>query len=124
MTAMAHGNLWDGHLLARGGTKRAVTLDSAHSPTNTHTSTRLTTHASASPYAPLHPLGDPNIHARVDPAPDAEPFFVDLSECRQHACRCTMEVVEGDPRPTPSEFRCKEIWELVNALGVWGEGEE
>ncbi|KAL1682571.1 hypothetical protein EV122DRAFT_203324 [Schizophyllum commune] len=121
MTAMAHGNLWDGHLLARGGTKRQLT----HTHDSTHTtSNHASTHpASASTYAPLHPLGDPNIHARVDPAPDAEPFFVDLSECRQHACRCTMEVVEGDPRPTPSEFRCKEIWELVNALGVWGEEE-
>ncbi|KAL1758539.1 hypothetical protein FB107DRAFT_288465 [Schizophyllum commune] len=116
MTAMAHGNLWDGHLLARGGTKRAITP--ARPPAST------SGNFPTSPYAPLHPLGDPNIHARVDPAPDAEPFFVDLSECRQHACRCTMEVVEGDPRPTPSEFRCKEIWELVNALGVWGEGEE
>ncbi|KAI4524047.1 hypothetical protein K525DRAFT_194891 [Schizophyllum commune Loenen D] len=114
MTAMAHGNLWDGHLLARGGTKRPIT----------HDKSSLHPVADAHNHAPLHHLGDPNIHARVDPAPDAEPFFVDLSECRQHACRCTMEVVEGDPRPTPSEFRCKEIWELVNALGVWGEGEE
>uniref|UniRef100_D8QE26 Uncharacterized protein n=2 Tax=Schizophyllum commune (strain H4-8 / FGSC 9210) TaxID=578458 RepID=D8QE26_SCHCM len=117
MTAMAHGNLWDGHLLARGGTKRPIT----HDKSSLHPLVDANVHAPTSPYAPLHPFGDPNIHARADPAPDAEPFFVDLSECRQHACRCTMEVVEGDPRPSPSEFRCKEIWELVNALGVWGE---
>ncbi|KAL1742322.1 hypothetical protein HDZ31DRAFT_84220 [Schizophyllum fasciatum] len=96
---MAHGNLWDGHLLARGGLRAA----------------RKSIHAPSSTYADLHP--------RVEPTADSEPFFVDLSECTPHACHCSMEVVEDDPQPSPADFKCKEIWELVSALGVWSDEE-
>ncbi|TRM62318.1 hypothetical protein BD626DRAFT_631035 [Schizophyllum amplum] len=96
VAGMAHGNLWDGHLLARSSCDDAP----AH---------RSTIHDSCKA-----------LHERIEPAADSEPFFVDLSDCTQHACHCTMEVVEGDPKPSPSEFKCKEVWELVCALGVWG----